>query len=382
MVPLIDIKPSEDCTYAIDDDANIAIWYPLSPRTTRRDKVSGELRVRLAWKTGNTVEPGGEKHIIHEHPFWSILHEVHGKDPQVSAGFLPTNESTAPMTEQDDLFDQLTVRSFTRDLAGGVGGSAAGVMLTDHMVSQSATCDGENGDRPSTPVVLPPDVNPNRMPPVGQESLGLVMIECLFCSQFILTVSVVSAKQLPKRRSAIPGRFDMDPFVTVSFAKKTFKTRFIPHTLNPTWNESVYFNIKHSDMGYSVKFSIYDHDTVSHNDYIGDFEIKVEQLLEKFLSGELKGIDGDIMEREVTLNLEQKKPNDKVAFLKFRVNFKPYVALRRKFWTQVCAQFDVDGNMKFNRIELSAMLESIGSTSSEAIIAQIVCSDSIDLLMF
>lgn len=48
--------------------------------------------------------------------------------------------------------------------------------------------------------------------------------------------------------------------------------------------------------------------------------------------------------------------------LTIRAKYEPYDALRQKFWRQYIAQYDVDGNNSLSYTELSAMLDSLGST--------------------
>lgn len=48
--------------------------------------------------------------------------------------------------------------------------------------------------------------------------------------------------------------------------------------------------------------------------------------------------------------------------LTVRAKYEPYDALRQKFWRQYASQYDVDETGKISHTELSAMLDSLGST--------------------
>jgi phosphatidylserine decarboxylase len=48
--------------------------------------------------------------------------------------------------------------------------------------------------------------------------------------------------------------------------------------------------------------------------------------------------------------------------LNIRAKYEPYDALRQKFWRQYAAQYDVDETGKISHTELTAMLDSLGST--------------------
>jgi hypothetical protein len=42
--------------------------------------------------------------------------------------------------------------------------------------------------------------------------------------------------------------------------------------------------------------------------------------------------------------------------------FQPYAALRQKFWRQFLNQYDTDDTATLSRLELTSMLDSLGST--------------------
>ncbi|KAF8495643.1 hypothetical protein JB92DRAFT_3126437 [Gautieria morchelliformis] len=70
--------------------------------------------------------------------------------------------------------------------------------------------------------------------------------------------------------------WDMDPFVVVSFGKKVFRTRVIRHSLNPTWDEKLWFHIGTS-----------------------------RETVDSFLTRHGKPIDGELSFDEVVMCLEQ-----------------------------------------------------------------------------
>jgi phosphatidylserine decarboxylase len=60
----------------------------------------------------------------------------------------------------------------------------------------------------------------------------------------LLEIVLKNAINLPRFKSLIPGRYDMDPFAVISLGDKSFKTRFIYHSRNPVWNEHIYLYVK------------------------------------------------------------------------------------------------------------------------------------------
>jgi phosphatidylserine decarboxylase len=50
--------------------------------------------------------------------------------------------------------------------------------------------------------------------------------------------------------------------------------------------------------------------------------------------------------------------------LLFRAKFQPYAELRQRFWAQYLKQYDTDDTRTFSHVELTSMLDSLGSTLS------------------
>jgi len=100
-----------------------------------------------------------------------------------------------------------------------------------------------------------------------QEVLGVVFME------------VNSAKDLPPERNMTRTGYDMDPFVIVSFGKKTFRTRVIRHNLNPVFNERVIFQVMNGEKNYVISFNVYDRDRMTSNDFVASAVMPVSELI-------------------------------------------------------------------------------------------------------
>jgi phosphatidylserine decarboxylase len=74
--------------------------------------------------------------------------------------------------------------------------------------------------------------------------------------------------------------FDMDPFVIVSFGKKTFRTRVIRHSLNPVFDEQLIFQVLNSEKHYAISFSVYDRDLLSSNDFVAQASLPISDLID------------------------------------------------------------------------------------------------------
>src|SRR5438552_6187846 len=71
----------------------------------------------------------------------------------------------------------------------------------------------------------------------------------------------------------------MDPFVIVSFGKKTFRTRVVRHSLNPVFNERLIFQVMNSEKNYIISFNIYDRDKLSSNDFVAQAFLPMSDLI-------------------------------------------------------------------------------------------------------
>ncbi|CAH9112977.1 unnamed protein product [Cuscuta epithymum] len=69
-----------------------------------------------------------------------------------------------------------------------------------------------------------------------------------------------------------------DPYVVVKMGKQKVKTRVIEKDVNPVWNEDLTLSV--SDPNLPIKLTVYDHDTFSKDDKMGDAEFDIKPFLE------------------------------------------------------------------------------------------------------
>lgn len=96
----------------------------------------------------------------------------------------------------------------------------------------------------------------------------------------VLFLEIISVTDLPPLRNFTRTSFDMDPFVVVTFGKKTFRTSWKRHTLNPIYNERLAFEVLEHERNYRVQFSVLDKDHFSFHDKVGDVSIPITELME------------------------------------------------------------------------------------------------------
>lgn len=187
----------------------------------------------------------------------------------------------------------------------------------------------------------------------------------------------------------------MDPFCVVSFGKKVFRTRVIRHSLDPVWNEKLLFHVHRYETNFRVNFTMLDWDKLSGNDNIGNVSFALPELMasvpkpdpdtmiypESVAAGE-----HDMTVYKLPIVTDKNAPWEfkHAPVLKFRYEFprlarrvsiadspvsrsakyQPYRALRQKFWREYLKQYDMDGNDRISHLELTSMLDSLGSTLS------------------
>lgn len=188
----------------------------------------------------------------------------------------------------------------------------------------------------------------------------------------IVVMEVQSASDLPRLKNALRVGWDMDPFVVISFGKKVFRTRVIRHSLNPNWDEKLLFHVHEHEENFTIQMTLLDWDKISGNDHIGSATLPLAELIADAPSPDPvtglygEGVDGKHESREFTLPIVT---NKSVAWelkhkpaLTVRAKYEPYGALRQRFWRQYAMQYDADDTGSMSWVEMTSMLDSLGST--------------------
>ncbi|KAI0671294.1 phosphatidylserine decarboxylase-domain-containing protein [Trametes maxima] len=196
----------------------------------------------------------------------------------------------------------------------------------------------------------------------ANDIMGIVMLE------------IQGARDLPRLKNMTRTGWDMDPFVVVSFGKKVFRTRVIRHSLNPQWDEKMLFHVRRYEVAFKVQLAVLDWDKLSSNDHVGEASFDVAKLLENAPTKDEKtGLypddeDGQRTMESFTLPLQTAKEvpweSKHNPVISFRAKYQPYDALRQKFWREYLKQYDTDDTGTISHLELTSMLDSLGSTLS------------------
>ena len=189
----------------------------------------------------------------------------------------------------------------------------------------------------------------------------------------------------------------MDPFVVISFSKKVFRTRVIRHSLNPVWEEKLLFHVRRYETAFQVQLTVLDWDKLSSNDHIGSASFSVKDLVDSApqpdsTTGLYKKDVEDHPMTEYGLRLSPAKETQWEAkynpVITFRYAFslslsafhtlliqfisakyQPYDALRQRFWRQYLTQYDTDDTNTMSHLELTSMLDSLGSTLTRSTVS-------------
>lgn len=97
----------------------------------------------------------------------------------------------------------------------------------------------------------------------------------------LLSLEIVAAQNLPKEKRLLRStHYDSNPFVTISFGKKSFRTKVQRNAANPVWREKLAFSVKASEMNYQVMFSVYDYETIGYNSCLATANIRIGHFLQ------------------------------------------------------------------------------------------------------
>jgi Ca2+-dependent lipid-binding protein len=88
-----------------------------------------------------------------------------------------------------------------------------------------------------------------------------------------MSISVVSAANLPQMSAKTS-----DPFCVISFDKAKFKTKAIPKTHSPVWDETFYFDVQTIAYDSEIQIQVFDKNTFTKNEPIGSLTIPLSVI--------------------------------------------------------------------------------------------------------
>ena len=183
----------------------------------------------------------------------------------------------------------------------------------------------------------------------------------------LLSLEIVAAQRLPKEKRFLrPSGYASNPFVTISFGKKSFRTKVRKNTTNPVWKEKLAFSVKVTEMNYQVMFSVYDYESLGYNTCLATANIRTSQFIQN---------PEQLLKLAIPLNMtkshEDYDHESDSPCLLVKGSFLPYEKVRQNFWTKLLKAFDLNHNGSICKLEFETMLESLGSTLSESTINKV-----------
>ncbi|KAI9198308.1 hypothetical protein LWI28_013588 [Acer negundo] len=90
-------------------------------------------------------------------------------------------------------------------------------------------------------------------------------------------IGLLKVKVIKGTNLAIRDMMSSDPYVILAIGQQTVQTTIIKSNLNPVWNEELMLSVP-QDFG-PVKLKVFDHDTFSADDIMGEAEIDIQPLI-------------------------------------------------------------------------------------------------------
>ncbi|XVE91035.1 hypothetical protein DITRI_Ditri20bG0123700 [Diplodiscus trichospermus] len=90
-------------------------------------------------------------------------------------------------------------------------------------------------------------------------------------------IGLLKVKVLKGTNLAVRDMMTSDPYVVLTLGQQTVQTTVITSNLNPVWNEELMLSVPHN-FGH-VKLQVYDHDTFSADDIMGEAEIDIQPVI-------------------------------------------------------------------------------------------------------
>ncbi|CAO2842145.1 unnamed protein product [Amaranthus hypochondriacus] len=105
-------------------------------------------------------------------------------------------------------------------------------------------------------------------------------------------IGVLKIKVVKGTNLAVRDMLSSDPYVVLNLGHQTVQTSVIRSNLNPVWNEELMLSVP-QQYG-SVKLKVFDHDTFSADDIMGEAEIDIQPLITSGMAYGDPGMFGDM----------------------------------------------------------------------------------------
>jgi len=118
--------------------------------------------------------------------------------------------------------------------------------------------------------------------------------------------------------------------------------------------------VKKTEMGYPVKFSIYDYDRFTANDFMATGHVPVSAFLKE-----------PVTEKEIHLETKKQDGFDR-ARLVISGHFQSFSELKKQFWRKLAENFDVNEDHAIDEFEFMTMLDTLNTTVTSERVTEMV----------
>ncbi|GAB2216539.1 hypothetical protein Droror1_Dr00024314 [Drosera rotundifolia] len=127
-------------------------------------------------------------------------------------------------------------------------------------------------------------------------------------------VGLIHVKVLKGTNLAIRDMVTSDPYVIISLGHQSVKTRVVKNNLNPVWNEKLMLSIP--DYVPPLKLLVYDKDTFSTDDFMGEAEVDIQPLVTAAKAYERSSINESIQLGKWVASKDNTLVKDSIIYLK------------------------------------------------------------------
>lgn len=168
----------------------------------------------------------------------------------------------------------------------------------------------------------------------------------------LLQVEVVGAEHVPLGRVRLNQGGPQSPFVVLSCGRRSFRTRVVPRSTDPVWQERLYLPVTEREAGYHASLAVYNYRALGVNNCIGSVPVEI---------GEFVGRPDRTFRVALPLNVEPEDADaGRPCRLFIKCGFFTMGHLRHAFWHALCRHFDPAGRGALLLADVEALLGCVG----------------------
>ena len=159
----------------------------------------------------------------------------------------------------------------------------------------------------------------------------------------------------------------VDPYVLTSIGNHTFRSKTCSRTKDPVWNEKMRFLIDTTSAEGVLRFSVYDYDVLSTDDFVCSYEQKVSDLIAQVKSAHSALSQGAATQKygevafSVDLLTNAEGGRRKNGTLSFKASFEEYAHEVQGFYQYWFELLDLNKDGGLDRTEFQGFISQVSS---------------------